>query len=652
MASDTITNYIPSSGSGFRIKRPLITTNGFFSEVDPTIKGLLDELNQLLGKKIFTIDPSGAKVPKRTSSRIKGAALHKPRVHPDVAAILALPLAPKYIPRKGSEKDPQLWRKDSLAWNFNAAEEKESNSSLSDYIDVTANLSALQYAFQNYFTNDWVTLDFNTKTVLDGYPAIMKYLIAYGFHVMNIQDASGLRNFIYNNRAGARSIVDYAVVSGARTIINDEQLNVPEYNEDDSDLVAPLKSAGLSLSSASFKNSAQAIINDYVFNAKQLDLIDNAKLGNIPVSLKPQLIKYIRQSPVPITAENVQFFLPLFISQASGPVQVDDAQSPDTTPSDSDFDVTPITDDASTIQVSRSAVLAASQLYYCMVMSDELNVLGAADYFTHKYLLRNGMEIQDARLRDDLQTYVFSSRFTDLKTSRIVDRTRPAERQMFYRQVFSYGTTQVPDELVVNVEFPKLWKVLMLESARYLEKAQASLNPDSYVSRQNVMQAVEDLQYNLSTNCTGMATVVAPLINAELDFVIQRIFKHKEVLAQVVPAGGTWWKVVEVLTLAMDKRRPKATVIYNKARLGNEIIRSIADYNPTTFEDDKPFSDFISDVDAYITTQSILQEALTDDLKADQEDATRKMPPQAAIPYANGVPAGAGAKTGTDDWDF
>src|SRR5207245_4981374 len=127
--------------------------------------------------------------------------------------------------------------------------------------------------------------------------------------------------------------------------------------------------------------------------------------------------------------------------------------------------------------------------------------------------------------------------------NRIVDRTRPAERQMFYRQVFNYGTTQIPDEIVVNVEFIKLWKVLMLESARYLEKAQASLNPDNYVSRQNVMQAVEDLQYNLSTNCTGMATVVAPLINAELDFIIQRIFKHKEVLAQIVPAGGTWWKV-------------------------------------------------------------------------------------------------------------
>ena len=50
---------------------------------------------------------------------------------------------------------------------------------------------------------------------------------------------------------------------------------------------------------------------------------------------------------------------------------------------------------------------------------------------------------------------------------------------------------------------------------------------------------------------------------------------------------------------------------YNKAKLGYSIIRAIADYNPATFEQDAVFSPFISDVDAFITTQSILQEART-----------------------------------------
>jgi hypothetical protein len=47
----------------------------------------------------------------------------------------------------------------------------------------------------------------------------------------------------------------------------------------------------------------------------------------------------------------------------------------------------------------------------------------------------------------------------------------------------------------------------------------------------------------------------------------------------------------------------------------------VANYNPATFQDDRVFSAFISDVDAFITTQSILQESLADDLKRGGEEA-------------------------------
>ena len=98
------------------------------------------------------------------------------------------------------------------------------------------------------------------------------------------------------------------------------------------------------------------------------------------------------------------------------------------------------------------------------------------------------------------------------------------------------------------------------------------------------------------------------MIYAELDFVIRRIFMHPEVLRQIVPQGSTWWRVVETLYMGMKNTRPKATVLYNKAKLGHAIIRSIAEYNPSSFENDTHFSAFISHVDAFITTQSILQE--------------------------------------------
>ena len=43
----------------------------------------------------------------------------------------------------------------------------------------------------------------------------------------------------------------------------------------------------------------------------------------------------------------------------------------------------------------------------------EGEVFNVVDYFTHTYLLREGFEIQDPRLREDLQTYVFSNRFAE-----------------------------------------------------------------------------------------------------------------------------------------------------------------------------------------------------------------------------------------------
>ena len=108
--------------------------------------------------------------------------------------------------------------------------------------------------------------------------------------------------------------------------------------------------------------------------------------------------------------------------------------------------------------------------------------------------------------------------------------------------------------------------------------------------------------------------------------------------------------------MGMKNTRPKATVLYNKAKLGHDIIRSIADYNPATFEDDQNFSAFISNVDAFITTQSILQEALTDDLKGQNGDDYEVQEPRngnsAAVPELAVAPAAAAAKAGSDEWDF
>jgi hypothetical protein len=647
--------------SPFRIKRPLITTSGFVSDVDPAIKAQLDELNTLLGKRVIHPPVSAASV------AVKGTT-----PPPDIKSTLSRELTPKHTPPvpdpAGKAGKDVSWADDSLARWFNDQAEDKNKLTLSEYIDLTSELSSLKYSFQGNLTANWFNLDDNTKTVLNSYSAISDYLIAYAYLVMGLREVNGLKNFILSNRLGTKNLVNYAIVSTARTIIDKKQIKVAHYNDDTSTFVTDLKAASLSVSAASFSSSLQALIDDHIFNAKQAAIIAHAELtlGPLPAAIKPPLIRYIKNSTIPITNANATMFLPLFLSQIMGPPQAlaMDGTATDTDQADQDFDVDFITDDNSMIKISKTAVKCAAQLYYSMVLGDDLDVFAIVNYFTHKYLIRGGIEIQDSRLREDLQQYVFSNRYTDLKTNKLMDRTRPSERQMFYRQVFNYGSGRITEDVIINQEFPRLWKVLILESAKYLERAQAAFNPDAYVSRQGVQQAVEDLQYNLSTHCTGMANVITPMIYSELNFVIRRILMADEIVRQIVPAGGTWWRVVESLYMEMKKLRPKSTVIYNKAKIGHDIIESIADYNPAAFEDDAQLAAFISRVDAFITTQSILQDALTDDLKRQQEDSSEDQPaappsmppPQnmtpAPQPSAVGAAAGAGGSGSSDEWDF
>jgi len=616
---------------GFRIKRPLITTGGFVSDTDPDIKKHLDELNKILGRKIFDPDDSEA-----------------------IQDLLSRPLTPKRI--------PDGWDDDSLVYLAKNENEEPGRVMLSEYIDSIGELSALKFAFDTNIAATWSTLDFNVKTILS-YPAIKDYLIAFGYIIRGLEEVNGLKNFVLTSRAGSKNVANYATVSAARTVIDREKLIVPDYNVDDSKIVEEIRAAGLSLSLASFKPAVKAVINNFIFNSKEAELIKNSNIGEIPEAIIPLLIKYIKNSTVPITAQNVNHFLPIFISQIQGTIEIPEVPEGDFEQSDQDFDVQFLEDDASQILISKSAVKCAAQLYYSMILGDELEVFNVANHLTHKYLVRKNIDLQDGRLRENLQEYVFFNRFKAPKTKKMLERTRPAERQMFYRQVFNYGSARTTDDVIVNGEFPRLWKVLMLESAKYLERAQASPHPDNFVSRQNVMQAVEDLQYNLSTHCTGMALVITPLIYSELDFVTRRIFNHPVVRRHVSPSGGSWLRVVEEIYADMRRMRPKATVVYNKAKLGHDIIRSIADYNPATFEDDKNFAAFISNVDAFITTQSILQGALTDDLKeAAYDDEERQeqvgMNGEDSNGYHSSMPnmpataARAGATAGSDEWDF
>jgi hypothetical protein len=75
----------------------------------------------------------------------------------------------------------------------------------------------------------------------------------------------------------------------------------------------------------------------------------------------------------------------------------------------------------------------------------------------------------------------------------------------------------------------------------------------------------------------------------------------------------------------------------------------VADYNPATFEDDKLFSNFISNVDAFIISQAQLQAKADDDDSQEEHEHHRRNRDrdEDSAPEKPSAPA-----AGKDEWDF
>jgi hypothetical protein len=277
-----------------------------------------------------------------------------------------------------------------------------------------------------------------------------------------------------------------------------------------------------------------------------------------------------------------------------------------------------------------------------MTLGDELGVFRAMELLVTKHLNGGSVDVRSPELLEDLRSWALNDQFPDPKTGRMLQRTTEEERRMIYRQVFNYGDAEVMEGMATNPDFESLWNSLMVEDVKFIEKAEHSENPESFVSRQNVQQAIEDLQYNLSTHCSGMAKVMTPVMYKELDFIIQRVFTNDEIVAQLALHNSkSYWKVIERILRENDPEGGNVSALQNKAQFGHQILESIAKYTPALMGNNKDFSAFIALVEAFIIVGEQLEhrrEGLF------QEEAKERAPLAAVGSNGNGSPS--------DGWNF
>src|SRR5256714_5334503 len=283
----------------FNVNKPLMFAGSFFSDVDSDVKMHLTELNTLLGKRIFKKDED------------------------EIKQVLEKALTPKRTRNN-------LWAANSLALHCSKEDEHPTRQTLSEFIDSDGELSALKFEFDKTVAQKGTSLDYNIRTVLS-YPAIRDYLVAYGFLVRDLKEITGLTNFVFTRDKGAGNVVSYGTVSAARTIIDRKKLDVPNPNQDDNAMFKGLKAKNISLTAAAFSKGILAVVETFVFNAQELALIEQVRidldLGEIPDDIKTQLIRYMRNSVIPINAGNAADFIPAFIAQIqSGTLSADAAE--------------------------------------------------------------------------------------------------------------------------------------------------------------------------------------------------------------------------------------------------------------------------------------------------------------------------------------
>ena len=613
----------------FKLSRPTLPARSILSEPDRYAKDAIDVLDAALGGDIWpTLPPDHDGKYTNSSSSSSAAVAQKTGDAPPKAA------RANRAPWKGAlkdllEKDLQDLVKEKPSARKGTLEmllARDGQTSL--LFDVEARLGQRN-------------LSYNAATLLKR-EALFRFLFADAVYRLRLEDPAAIASYIRDEDEGGgiRRLYEYVVVSAVQAFVDREKIEVDDRNRFLRAIGPEIKNGAYSFQPGVFEASIKRPVFSYAFDRDTLELVKDVT-DNLGLTISPTerdfLVRYFGKSNIKLTPKTAEHLVPIALTQQRNAslnfLTADSAVS-----AAADFSVSYHTEDHDALAINRNNVLCGAQLFYVMTLGDELGVFTAIDLLVTKYLGTGVIDVQSPQLLQDLQNYVLNDEFSDLKSGRSYKRTSAEERRMFYRQVFNYGDSGLMDGMISNTDFEQLWNVLMIETVKYIEKMEQSEQPELFVSRNTIAQAIEDLQYNLSTHCSGMAKVLAPVMYKELDFSIERIFKSSEIVTQLALHNSkSYWKVIERILHEHYQQGVNITAYQNKAIYGHQILEAVANYTPLMIDDDQAFSSFVSLVEAFIITSEQL-EARSSNL-FDQEE------PQP-------VPVGGNGYNVSDDWDF
>lgn len=250
-------------------------------------------------------------------------------------------------------------------------------------------------------------------------------------------------------------------------------------------------------------------------------------------------------------------------------------------------------------------VRAAGALMWCYDIGERLGVFKLTDALVYRWWV-GLVDFGDPDLTSELYRYY------KLRDERPVEE----ERFLLYRRILDLGGAPVGDRVVVNTDFPQLWRTLMEEVALYIDRSESSFR--DRVNTQGVVQAILEVQYNLTERMAGMAlTQVTEMYNQLRQTEVGTgvlgaldILDHPEVVGQLSSGRRrNQWSVIERLAKEEFGVSPNVNALRTSAVEGFKVVDYIADFRSGSLDEDA-FEDFISSAKAWILAQQLAGDGL------------------------------------------
>lgn len=275
-------------------------------------------------------------------------------------------------------------------------------------------------------------------------------------------------------------------------------------------------------------------------------------------------------------------------------------------------------------------VRAAGALMWCYDIGERLGVYKLTDALVYRWWV-GLLDFGDSDLTSELYRYY---KLRD-------DRPTEEERFLLYRRVLDVGGAPVGDRVVVNEDFPALWRTLMEEVATYIDRTETSFR--QRVNRQGVVQAIQEIQYNLTERMAGMAlTQVTEMYNqlrqTDADSGVLGaldILSQPEVVGQLSSGRRRdQWSVIERLAKEEFQVSPNVSALRTSAVEAFKVVDYISRFRDGRVDEDE-FEEFISSAKAWILAQQLAGDGLlvaAEDLGTEEEpefEDSYDVPPEA-----------------------